>query len=516
MMRILLADDDILVLNRLTEMLRRHPEKYEIAGQTTGGIACLNLLEAIPCDVLILDIDMPDKNGVDVSKEIFFKKLPVKILILSNYDTFAFVRDAMRYGAYDYLLKHQLTDDILFSKLDELAKLMEQEGMYTSHVTYFTTVARQQYFSALLKHGITSPEEHAHMVTQRDFSSGLHCLAVMQVTNFILVTHFSPAMDREKMIDSILNLATSIFATMDNGLITYLEYGSFAVLFHENAGENGKIWSQSVRSMRLLCDNIRRLLGLSVLFETGAPFSDFSLLPQICKNTLDTLGKKSFPPLDTVSKATLSFQDERSLTDALSSQDIRSLRHILENAFSHISTSSAFEFQRFLQELLELSSRFCQSFHPPIEMADFPRTDDFAKMSCDEVLHFFMTYLTALAERVPSPKNRQHSVHIQSAIEYIHENYARDLSLNDLAEQLHLSPTHLSRLFRKELDTSFIDYLVTYRIERARHMIRHSNLDLKTIGENVGFHGYNYFLRVYKEKTGHTPSQELGINENQS
>lgn len=47
-------------------------------------------------------------------------------------------------------------------------------------------------------------------------------------------------------------------------------------------------------------------------------------------------------------------------------------------------------------------------------------------------------------------------------------------------------------------------------------MIRHSNLDLKTIGENVGFHGYNYFLRVYKEKTGHTPSQELGINENQS
>lgn len=516
MLRILLADDDILVLNRLTELLRKHPEKYEITGQATGGVSCLKLLETIPCDVLILDIDMPDKNGVEVTKEIFYKKLPVKILILSNYDTFVFVRDAMHYGAYDYLLKHQLTDTILFSKLDELTKIMAQESMYTSHVTYFTTIARQQYLSALLKNGITSPVEHSHMITQKDFSSGLHCLAVMQVTNFILVTHFSPAMNREKMIDSILNLATSIFTTMDNGLITYLEYGSFAILFHENTDESSQIWNQSVRAMRLLCDNIKRLLGLSVLFETGAPFADFSLLPQICKSTLDTLGKKSFSSPDTPPEPTLSFQEERGLTDALSSQDMRLLQQILENAFSRISASSAVEFQRFLQELLALSSRFCQSFHPPIEMNAFPHSADFAKMSRNEVLIFFTKYFSALAENVPCPKNRQHSVHIQTALDYIHENYAKDLSLNDLADLLHLSPTHLSRLFRKELDTSFIDYLVTYRIERARYMILNSNLDLKTIGESVGFHGYNYFLRVYKEKTGHTPSQEPEIRKTRS
>ncbi|MFR3249773.1 MAG: response regulator [Eisenbergiella sp.] len=146
MIRILLADDDILVLNRLTEMIHKYPEKYEITGQATGGISCLKLLNTVPCDILILDIDMPDKNGVQVSKEIFSKKLPVKILVLSNYDTFAFVRDAMRYGAYDYLLKHQLTDDMLFSKLDELTKIMEQEGLYTSHVTYFTTVPDSNTF----------------------------------------------------------------------------------------------------------------------------------------------------------------------------------------------------------------------------------------------------------------------------------------------------------------------------------------------------------------------------------
>ena len=78
-----------------------------------------------------------------------------------------------------------------------------------------------------------------------------------------------------------------------------------------------------------------------------------------------------------------------------------------------------------------------------------------------------------------------------------------------LAEELHVSPTHLSRLFGKEVGTSFIDYLVSYRVQRAQQMILHSNLDLKSIGEQVGFHSYNYFLRAYKEKTGHTPSQDF-------
>ena len=131
MIHIFLADDDILILNRLTEMIHTHPSEYEITGQATNGAICLELIETLHPDILLLDIDMPEKNGVEVTKEIFQRKLPVKVLILSNYDTFSFVRDAMRYGAYDYLLKHQLTEQLLFDKLSELTQLMKQEGVKT-------------------------------------------------------------------------------------------------------------------------------------------------------------------------------------------------------------------------------------------------------------------------------------------------------------------------------------------------------------------------------------------------
>ena len=116
MVRILLADDDILALNRLANLIDWDANGYEIVGQALGGSDCLKLLETLRPDIVLLDVDMPDKNGVEVTQEIQRRQLPVKILILSNYDTFSFVRDTLHNGAYDYLLKHQLCPDILLPK----------------------------------------------------------------------------------------------------------------------------------------------------------------------------------------------------------------------------------------------------------------------------------------------------------------------------------------------------------------------------------------------------------------
>lgn len=84
MIQILLADDDILSLNRICGLIDWNANGYEIAGQAMGGCQALTLLEELKPDILILDIDMPDKNGVDVTREIQQRKIPVKVLILRS------------------------------------------------------------------------------------------------------------------------------------------------------------------------------------------------------------------------------------------------------------------------------------------------------------------------------------------------------------------------------------------------------------------------------------------------
>lgn len=513
MIQVLLADDDILALNRLSELIDWNACGYEIVGQALGGNDCLKLVSKLQPDILILDIDMSDKNGVEVTREIHARKLPVKILILSNYDTFSFVRDALHYGAYDYLLKHQLTPQILKSKLNEMIEIMKKDGISTSRLSFFTTVAKQQYLNSLLRFGVSNPQEHAHMQTQPDFSCTSHCLAVMQITNFILITHFSPNMDRQKMIDSILTLGTNIFTSLGNGLITHLEYGQFAVLFHfSQESSTHEIHNMARQAMRLLESNIRKLLGLSVIFQISDIFFDIQKLPCIFSKTRQLLEEKPFnfsllPPAE----QSLTMQEERALMNALAALNSSETEQLLRDIFARTYTVSKAPSQKLIHQLLEIGARYLQNQKIELPHNSGAESDSFtpSRMTPDETEAFIINYYKRIMAQSPGFDSRRYSSHIQKALLFIHENYAQELSLNDLANQLHVSPTYLSRLFRKEVGTSFIDYLVSYRIDKARQLILQTNLDLKTIGEQVGFRGYNYFLRVYKEKTGHTPSQDM-------
>lgn len=511
MIRVLFADDDILAINRLTALIDWNGNGYEIVGQALGGNDCIRLLDRLRPDILILDIDMPDKNGVEVTRWIRQNGLSVKILILSNYDTFCFVRDALHNGAYDYLLKHQITADILLKKLAEMTQLLQKEGIATSRLSYFTTVAKQNYLNGLIRFGITNAEEHAHMCTQPDFSCSNYCLSVMQVTNFILLTHFSPAVNREKMLDSIQTLATSIFSSLENGLITHLEYGQFAILFHFDSSCSAQaIHDRAHEAMRLLDMNIRKLLNLTVLFQNSTVFSDITSLPRVFEKTRQLLEKSPVPD-GALPKDCLSMQEEKEFMNALTALQTDSAEALLKKVFSRALSVGRAPSQRLLHQLLQIGARFLQNqnMEPVQDMEEAFSASALSRMAPAEIEGFLIRYFRTIIERAPGCQSRRYSAHIRKALLYLHENYGQDITLQDLADHLHVSPSHLSRLFRQEVGTSFIDYLVSYRIDRARQLIRQTDLDLKTIGERVGFHGYNYFLRAYKEKTGHTPSQDM-------
>ena len=517
MIQILLADDDILSLNRLSGLFDWNANGYEIVGQALGGADCLKLVDKFKPDILILDIDMPDKNGVEVTKQLQEQHSKTKILILSNYDTYDFVRDAMRYGAFDYLLKHQLTAGILLNKLQEMKSQLEKEGMSISHLSYFTTVAKQKYLQSLLKNGITNQEEHRHMKTQEDFSSRSFCLSVLQITNFILITHFSPDMDREKLIESIMTLATNIFASLHNGLITYMEYGQFVILFHYNESSTSEILSRVSGAMRLVVSNIQKVFGLSAMYQASDIFTDIAGLPGVFGLTARRLEQQPFSGASPRSAAlpevsnSLDIQDEKVLMDALAEMDIIKIKTLLQDIFSRYTSASGCLSQQIIFQLLQLGIRFQKEkgleFLKDTD-AEF-RNMNFSAMSQDAVFRLLSDYFVKIVEHNPEYGISHYSFHIQNAILYIHQNYKEDISLSSLADRLHISPTHLSRLFSKEVGTSFIDYMVPYRVDKARQLICHSNLDLKTIAEQAGFHSYNYFLRTYKEKTGHTPTQDM-------
>lgn len=94
---------------------------------------------------------------------------------------------------------------------------------------------------------------------------------------------------------------------------------------------------------------------------------------------------------------------------------------------------------------------------------------------------------------------------IQTALDYIQQNYKNDISLSEVADVVHLSMMYFGRLFKQETGKTFTDYLTYLRIEKAKQMIKSSSRKIFEVSKSVGYINDKYFTRIFKKITGMTP-----------
>ncbi|MBN6187587.1 AraC family transcriptional regulator [Aneurinibacillus sp. BA2021] len=102
---------------------------------------------------------------------------------------------------------------------------------------------------------------------------------------------------------------------------------------------------------------------------------------------------------------------------------------------------------------------------------------------------------------------------LRKCLNYINEHYKEDLSVKQVAEQVNLSATYFSRLFKKETGHSFVYYVTFIKMQRAVWLLRHTNLTIEQIAEELGFNTPNYFSGTFKKYAGLTPSEYRATKE---
>lgn len=94
---------------------------------------------------------------------------------------------------------------------------------------------------------------------------------------------------------------------------------------------------------------------------------------------------------------------------------------------------------------------------------------------------------------------------LRRAIEFMHDNCARELSLHEIADAAYLSQFHFTRLFKKLTGTTPHAYLASLRVERARRLLAETDLPLAEVGARIGYESQSHFTKVFREATGLTP-----------
>lgn len=130
------------------------------------------------------------------------------------------------------------------------------------------------------------------------------------------------------------------------------------------------------------------------------------------------------------------------------------------------------------------------------------------QMAAARTMHEIRTCIDSYYETCKGrPASAGYSPLIQKALHVIDKSYKEPISLNSVAEQLNITPQYLSRLFMKEMSRSFVDYLTSYRMERAKNLLQDTNMKINTICVQVGYQDAKYFCTLFKKITGVTPNQ---------
>lgn len=112
-----------------------------------------------------------------------------------------------------------------------------------------------------------------------------------------------------------------------------------------------------------------------------------------------------------------------------------------------------------------------------------------------------------LTTRVYQQQNTKTSNYTQLCVDYISKHYQEKIYLNEIAENLNISESYLSRIFRREKGIQFQDYVVQVRLEKAANLLIYSNESISRIAEYVNFPSQSYFGKLFKEKYKMTPKK---------
>ena len=126
--------------------------------------------------------------------------------------------------------------------------------------------------------------------------------------------------------------------------------------------------------------------------------------------------------------------------------------------------------------------------------------------SISQISEFLINLLQEARQTHEAHNNSTTSV-ITLLQDYIDEHYSENISLDDLASHVYLSPKYISDVFKRKTGVNFSEYLVSRRIEMAKRFLQDPRYRIVDISEMVGYHDSKHFSKLFKKMTGITPAQ---------
>lgn len=539
MLKIFLAEDEVVVRETIKRMIPWEELGFELVGEAADGEMALPLLIRQQPDLLITDIKMPFMDGLTLAR-LAKKEIPgLKVVILSGYDDFNYAKQAIGIGVEDYLLK-PITKNALIERLSEIRSRYEHEKTQKEYYEKFQREMQaygknssRDFFEALVGGSMDMME-----VYKRAEKLGLDIVA--EAYNVLIFTmncdeDFSGQRDEYSSWEAeSLELLENFFAGHSSAMLFRSNIFSYGVLLkgqRETIEENTRACVDEIRKILSRQDgrrewflavgqSVERLSQIQKSYHTASrAFSqrylyDENILYYDEMETMEHPGGQA----ETEDNAYLQKVDVNALNPAI-------LQKFLSNGLQEEAENFVKDyFYAIGQEPMEslvfrnyviLNVRFsvisfikglgCDTNE--MESADTEEVLAESGKNMESAIAYAKKMISQAIEiRDQNSGNKNRSI-LKTAVDFIDSHYMEeDISLNTVANVANVSANHFSALFSQNMGQTFIEYLTTLRMNKAKELLRCTGMRSSEIAGEIGYKDAHYFSYLFKKTQGMTPS----------
>ncbi|MDO5415654.1 MAG: AraC family transcriptional regulator [Lachnospiraceae bacterium] len=528
MIKLLIADDEPLVQIGIKSMLEWADYGIEICGTAMNGKIALDMIEEYSPEIVITDIKMPIMNGLDLIKNCreTYGSIPL-FLILTSYEEFTLIKQALSYQVVDYLVKLELNAETLSAAIVRAKKRLEElqasEAMKRGGGRPLLQSYHDKFFLRLLHNLFESQEQFDLQVRdlKLDFSDRCYLASHGEI-------HSDTAgqMDNAKQVNlfsSSLQMLREILGRHLPCYVIGLDMRHFCVIFHFPSMEELNL--EKIReAWDNACQMVHNYFNVWLTAGLGSAVEDAMSISETYQEARQSfnLADKDHPVIF------FEKQDEDSRKNAFNlgifKTDLtRAFEEfeadILYDTLTEISELFAAHPKRLLQVLdgacsiLYLSMSLLPEGEENISRIFSDSPDGYRSIyqmnSVPQVIQWLNTLRDGLCELLRS-KRVTYKEHVIANIQKYINNHIEDrLSLNDVAAVFGLSPNYLSTLFKKTCSIGFSEYITQKKIQRAKTLLLEQDLKIYEIADRLGFESAFYFSKVFKKVEGLSPREYL-------
>ena len=530
MIKVLIADDELRICELIFRLIDWESLGMSVIAVAHDGRETIKIIKNEMPDIVITDIRMPGYNGVDVIRIGKEYNSDIPFIIISGYSQFDYAQNAIHYGVSDYLLKpvkaEELTKALLRIKnrIDKNNQMysqvkkawtLEQQNRRLYREQLIMEIAHGKGFDVLTKDMNTLNEQYKY-----EFIPGFFTIVIVKADGLNFEEKTESSFLYEKIQQSLSFAFAPVMQEMQG---TMLDNGTYIFLFnYEN--EYAEIESQIHRLLNqmLLQKDVFKKLHLTIglgkrvncLVEVGKSYETayLAIKDRILVGTDRIIeGKEKIVVQDYKDYFLHTVRELENVVENLDDKRISDIIQEWGTALSKDKEINGYQIEQSAKALVNSYLLSMQKNNYTLDEDD-NLLKDFMKsiencISLGEIQELLSGTLEQSLSEYRHKRALSGSKPIRDAKEYIRNNLAGNLTIQEVSEYVGYSSAHFSVRFKQECGITFSDYVMESRIEKSKELLKNTRETIESIAAAVGYSDVKSFTKNFKKYTEVKPSQ---------